>query len=283
MAVTLDDFLPTGNVEPPRIVLYGVEGIGKTCIAANAPNPIFIQTEDGVSGSMPDGTPVLTHINQNGGAVLPLATSYDDVRGVLAALASDDHDHAFKTLVVDSLDWLEPLIWKKVVADNPLTDKGKPVSSIEDYGFGKGYGLALNIWTDFKDALAYLRAHKGMSVVLLAHHEVKRFDDPSTEPYDRYQPKLHKAANAKMKEWADCILFANYRVSTTQVDTGFNNTKTRAIGSGDRLLFTEERPAFIAKNRFAMPAEIALDWNALSKTIPFFSSNQAPAPAVAAE
>ena len=260
MAVSYKDVLQGGASLPPRLLLYGVEGIGKTTIGASAPNPIFIQTEDGLG---------LIEV-----PTFPLATSYEDVHGALTALATEEHDR--KTLVVDSLDWLEPLIWKHTAG---LHEK----QSIEDFGYGKGYIEALTIWSDFLNALTYLRSEKGMTVILIAHHEVKRFDDPNTEPYDRYGPKLHKLANAKMKEWADAILFANYRVATTQSDMGFNKKKTRAIGSGERLLFTEERPAFVAKNRFGMPPELPLSWNALEQALPFYPTPEAPAPAAASD
>jgi len=255
MALSLKDISQGATSTPPRMIVYGVEGIGKTSLAAAAPDAIFIQTEDGL------GVIDVPHF--------PLAKTYEDVIEAMSSLATEDHK--YKTLVVDSLDWLENLVWQHTLTKHPTNEKGHAVNHIDDYGFGKGYGIALDYWLDFIKALNYLRDEKGMAVILVAHSEVKRFDDPSSEPYDRYQVKLHKGASAKVREWADCILFTNYRVATTQSDQGFGNKKTRAIGSGERLLYTEERPAFQAKNRYAMPADMPLAWDSLSNTIPFFN------------
>jgi len=258
MAISLKDVLKGSTSLPPRLLIYGVEGIGKTTLGANAPSPIVIQTEDG-----------LGMLNV---PAFPLAKSYDDVVGALTSLATEDH--GFKTLVVDSLDWLEALVWKQVLINNPTDEKGRTVENIESYGFGKGFQLAVDIWIDFIAALNYLRNEKKMTVILIAHHEVKRFNDPSSEPYDRYGVKLHKAASAKMREWSDAVLFANYRVATTSSDEGFGKTKVRAIGSGVRILHTEERPAHYAKNRYAMPPEIELSWAAVEQAIPYLNSNK---------
>lgn len=254
MAISLQDVQTGASNLPPRILEYGVQGIGKTTVAAQAPQPIMIQTEDG------EGVIDVPRF--------PLATSYAAVLEALAALANEEHDR--ETLIVDSLDWLEPLIWSKVAADG-----GE--ANIEDFGYGKGYILALDEWANFIQALNYLRRARGMTVILTAHAQVKRYDDPTNEPYDRYQIALHKGAAAKMLEWADVVLFANYRVATKATDGGFNKEKSRAVGSGERVAYTEERPAFHAKNRFAMPPELPFKWDAIAKAIPYFNQTAAAA------
>lgn len=262
MAISLKDVLKGSTSLPPRLLVYGVQGIGKTTLAARAPSPIILPTEDGL-----DALKVVPDLKDT--AHFPILRSFPEVMEALTALATDDHP--YKTLVLDSLDWTEPLVWQEVVRQNPVTEKGKPVNSIEDFGFGKGYVAALSVWAEYLDALNYLRTERGMTIIQTAHAEVKRYDDPTTDAYDRYQIKLHKAANAKMLEWADAVLFANYRVGIKESEVGFNKKRARAVGAGERLLFTEERPAFIAKNRFSMPAELPLNWDALAANIPFFS------------
>jgi hypothetical protein len=111
-----------------------------------------------------------------------------------------------------------------------------------------------------------------MGVILIAHSEIKRFDSPETEPYDRYQVKLHARASALVQEHVDAVLFANYRVSTLKTDVGFKKSVTRAVGGGERLLHTAERPAFLAKNRFGLPETLPLDWAALAAGIPFYAN-----------
>jgi hypothetical protein len=107
-----------------------------------------------------------------------------------------------------------------------------------------------------------------MTIVQIAHTDIKRFDSPESEPYDRYIIKLHTKASALLQEHSDIVLFANYRISTVKSDVGFYKKVTRALGSGERLLHTAERPAFLAKNRYALPDTIAMSWAALAEAMP---------------
>jgi len=220
----------------PRIVLYSSHGVGKTTWAASAPNPIFLQAEDGL-GVIEDA------------ATFGLLRHYDQFMSAIGELLEGDHD--FKTVVVDSLDHLEPMVWAKVCELNNW-------SSIEDPGYGKGYTAALERWRELLDGMNALRDEKGMTVIYLAHATVKRFDSPETEPYDRYQIKLHEKTSALVQEAADCVFFANFRVSIEKTDVGFKKTVSRGKSGGQRLLYTEERPAFMAKNRYKMPESIPM-------------------------
>src|SRR5690242_10280491 len=99
------------------------------------------------------------------------------------------------------------------------------------------------------DGLTALRDDRSMGIIILAHSDIKRFESPDADPYDRYHPKLHKGASAILQEAMDCVLFCNYRVNTVKTEAGFNKKIVRGVGSGERLLFTTERPAFLTKNR----------------------------------
>ncbi|NOX39858.1 MAG: AAA family ATPase, partial [Alphaproteobacteria bacterium] len=115
-----------------------------------------------------------------------------------------------------------------------------------------------------------LRNDRGMTVIQIAHTDIRRFDDPERDPYDRYLIKLHARASALLQEHADVVLFANYRISTVKSDVGFNKKVTRALGSGARVLYTKERPAFLAKNRFNLPDSMDLDWSVFADAMPHF-------------
>lgn len=254
MALSLDKQKPL----PPRILIYGVPKFGKSTFASMAPDPIFIQTEEG-----------LDFIDC---PRFPLAKSFQDVLNYLKELAEEDHD--YKTVVVDSLDWLEPLIWEAVC-------KEAGVKNIEDVdkGFGKGYNKAIDLWVQFIDCLDYLRENKKMMVINIAHSEVKRFDDPIAEPYDRYVVKLHKAAAAKITEYHDIILFGGFSFYTKKKDVGFNKEVTRAVSDGSRVLYTEQRPSFVAGNKVGLPPEIPFDrdgayWATIASKIPFFNKGE---------
>lgn len=225
------------NPKPRRVMLYGTHGIGKSTFGAMAESPIFIPTEDGLADIDCES--------------FPLAESLGQVMASLEALYTDEHE--YRTIVIDSLDWLERLIWAEVCAD-------KGVDSIEDIGYAKGYTFATDKWRTVLGALDALRSDRGMGVILIAHAKIERFDNPETEPYDRYSPRLHKLASALVQEWCDEILFATYRVHTRKVDEGFNKAKHRGIGTGERIVRTTERPAHVAKCRIPLPEEFPLDY-----------------------
>ena len=159
------------------------------------------------------------------------------------------------------LDWLEPLVWAETCRRNGW-------ASIEAPGFGKGYAEALTVWREYLDRLNTLRDRRGMAVVQIAHTDIKRFDSPEHEPYDRYVIKLQARAAALLQEHCDVVLFANYRMSITKADVGFNKKVARALGSGERVLHTAERPAFLAKNRYGLPDTLPLDWKAFVAAMP---------------
>ena len=230
---------------PPRIMIYGSEGIGKSTFGAAAPNPIFIQTEDGLS--------------EIACSRFPLAKTLADIPAELAALR--DEEHNFQSVVVDSLDWLERLIFDEVCREFGVRNIEKA-----DGGYGRGYTHALTHWRKVIALLDELRIKKNMLVVLIAHAKIERFEDPENAAYDRYTPRLHKHAAGLITEWADAVLFANKRFRITKENAGFSGERAIAspIGTegGERILRTVGSPACIAKNRYSLPAEIPLSFQA---------------------
>lgn len=249
MAISLSSLRQKSVAKPPRLLVYGTAGIGKTSLGMAAPSPVFLQTEESEVDCPTFG----------------LLKTYDEVMEAIGALYSEAHP--YQTLVLDSIDWLEPLVWRHTAEVNGWKD-------IEAAGYGKGYIAALDQWRTILDGMNALRDERGMTILLIAHCEIKRFDSPETEPYDRYQIKLHNRASALVQEHVDAVLFANYRVSTVKTDLGFNKKAVRGVSGGDRLLYTNERPAFLAKNRYAMPDSLPLSWPDLAGSIPYLANTE---------
>ena len=142
------------------------------------------------------------------------------------------------------------------------------ILDIDIAGYSDDYVAALDLWRQYLEGLNALRNDKGMAIIQIAHTDIKRFDSPEHEPFDRYVIKLHSRAAALLQEHSDIVLFANYRISTVKSDVGFNKKVTRALGSGERVLYTAERPAFLAKNRYGLPDTLPLSWEALYAAMP---------------
>lgn len=235
-------FASTRKNKPPRIVLYGDHGVGKTTFAASAPSCALLNVEQGADNVDVQGVDIKSHQN-----------AIDAIKW----LSTEKHD--FKTIAIDSLDWLEPLVWQAVCKEHSK-------DSIEDFGFGKGYVYAEDYWRKIFSGLDYLRDNRGMAAILLAHQQIKRFDDPMADPYDRVDIKLHKNAAALCEEWADAIFFATQEVNIKSTDVGFNKKVSRAIG-GRRIMHTSGAPGYRAKNRYSLPETLPLSWDAFLEAI----------------
>lgn len=226
------------NSLPPRVVIHGAQKVGKSTFAAGAYNPIFIPLEDGLSG-----------IETNS---FPLLKTYEEVEQALTTL---DGAHDFGTVVVDSTDWLEPLIWDYTCRKNNW-------ASIEAPGYGRGYIEANHVWRAFLAKLNALRMERGMAVILIAHSAVKRFEAPDSEAFDRYELKMQKGALGLIVEWADAILFAQEETAIKKEANG-QNVRARGVSTGRRIVQTNAKPSFIAGNRYGLPDVLPLEWSAL--------------------
>ncbi|HEM3705066.1 TPA: AAA family ATPase [Streptococcus suis] len=219
-----------------RVVIYGPEGIGKSSFAAQFPEPLFIDTE----GST-DNMDV---------ARLDKPTSWTMLRNEIAWVKANPT--CCKTLVIDTIDWAESLIVADVCAQH-----GK--KGIEDFGYGNGYTYAREEMGRFLNLLQEL-IELGINVVLTAHAQMRKFEQPDEMgAYDRWELKLGKKTSSQtapvVKEWADMVLFANYKTIVVNSD----GNKKKAQG-GQRVLYTQHHPAWDAKNRHGLPEELPLDY-----------------------
>jgi hypothetical protein len=232
---------------PPRLLIHGLEGTGKTTLAAQFPKPVFLQTEDGTPGKLEL-------------ASFGLLEDLNGVREAITALGNEAN--GFRTLVLDSLDALEPLIWSAVCREHSW-------SSIEAPGYGKGYVETDTVWRDLLAGFDWLR-RRGMIIVLIAHSAVETINDPRAPSYTSYQLRVHKRARALLQDWADAIGFLANDVVVKSEDVGFGRKRVRADGGSQRYLHFEARPAFTAKSRYALPAKlpVSLDFDFTAKLAP---------------
>ncbi len=233
-----------------RICLYGVEGIGKTTWAADAPAPVFIAPENGYPAGIEP-------------PAFPEPKTWKDVGDAVEELIRSDHN--FKTVVFDTMDW--------IVRDHlfPWICAKHNKTSIDAFEFGAGYKFALAELMVLLGKLDRLRTIKGMTIVLLAHSEQKTYQNPTGSDYDRFILKMNERLSSVIREWVDILLFANFQVllkgKRKEGDERALNERAKIKGGGARIVFTTPRPEAQAKNRDDLPDTMALDYAELMRHI----------------
>ena len=222
---------------PLKVVVYGPEGIGKSTFAAQAPGPLFIDTE---------GSTSRMNVRR-----LPAPTSFTMIQEEIRYVISNPT--VCQTLVLDTADWAERLCRDGVCAKNSK-------AGLEDFGYGKGYSY---VFEDFGRMLNLLDqvADRGINVVITAHAAMRKFEQPDESgAYDRWELKLINAQKCSianmLKEWADMVLFANYETFVIK-----NEDKKNKVSGGKRVMYTTHHPCWDAKNRFGLPEKLPFDFS----------------------
>lgn len=231
-----------------RLLIYGPEGIGKTTMASQMPNPVFVDVEDG-SGHL--------YVRR-----MPVPPSWDVLMDECRSIAESPED--CMTIVVDSADAAERLCWQKV------RQRAKK-DSIEAWGYGKGYVVAAEEYRKLLEVLDTCIA-AGVNVVLIAHSQMRKFERPDEAgAYDRFEVKLNKHVAAMTKEWADAVLFLDYETFVSVDEQG----KGKATG-GKRIIRTSHNVSWDAKNRWGLPDKLQLDDSGIAQVRQFMSVGDAP-------
>ena len=227
--------------KPLKVLIYGPEGIGKTTFAAQFPNVVFIDTEHSTD-----------HMDV---ARFPVPQTWEELLGYVDEAIA--HPDELKTLAVDTVDWAERLCMQHVLDQNHW-------DSIESPGFGKGYTVLMEQFAKLLDKLSIL-PERGVNVVLTAHTTMRTVTLPEESGnYDKWELKLQKKTAPLVKEWADLMLFANYKTLVIMDD---KSGKNKARG-GQRMMYTTHTTTFDAKNRFGLPDEMKFDYSGIKHLIP---------------
>jgi len=235
--VSILEKVQTGvKINPPRIAIHGIDGIGKSTFGAAAPRPIFLCSERGAD-----------HL---GAARISIA-SWPDLIAACSALYHDPHEYA--TVVLDSVDWFEGQLQAHVTAE-------AGVDSIEKVGggYGKGHIAMAEKFRELIGWLDALNTKRRMCVIVIAHSVVKTYDDPTIGSYDRFTMKLDKRIGPMLAEWADYLFFYSYDVSLKTEGQGFKE-KSRGVSYGHRYMHTQRTPAYDAKRRWNIPDRVLIE------------------------
>lgn len=227
----------TRRAAPVRLLVHGAGGVGKSTLGAAAPDALFMCAEDGLN-------------NIDARAVDPAPETWSDALMALDWVGMQPPG----TFVVDSLDWLEPLVWRHVceVAKKP---------DIESFGYGKGYIAALDQWRVFLGRLRHLH-ECGWRIILIAHSVRKMLRNPQGDDFEAWQIKLHEKAAGLIKEWVDVVAFAEHEVVIDE-----SSGRAKGKSTGRRVLRTIPNAAYDAKTRYQMPRALPLDWDAFDRAV----------------
>lgn len=242
------EILKTKRSTPPRILIHGEGGTGKSTLASMAPNPIFINLEDGLA--------------ELDTSAFPKPTNFDQALQQLTHLYAEKHE--FKTVVTDSLDWLEMLAAKQICAD-------RDIKSLSEVAYGKGYEEAFSLIKRYYTGLNALYSEKNMAVIILAHSRIKTFQDPLGENYDRYQIKVRDNIAELFVEWCTLVGFLSPEIHVDITKEGLRDSKKAIYQNTVVLRCQRGNPAYVGKNRYDIDYDIPIGkddgWDDLMKAI----------------
>lgn len=243
-----------GGNKPPVALCYGKPGIGKTTIAACAPAPIFVQTEDGLT------SPQLSWVPTFG-----VLDTYEKVLEAFGYVYENAAKEGYKTVVIDSIDRLIPLVIDYVCRQNGW-------KKLEDGAYGRGKVAFIDEVRNFMSSCLSIRNEVGTGVLLLGHCKANKLTPPDADPYTQWGLAIQEDAARILVGDSDLVLFATHPTTTISSDQGFGKKVSRAITQEARL-YTQERGSHIAKNRYNMPEWLPMQWPAVAQYVPSWAEH----------
>lgn len=229
---------------PVTAIFYAKDGVGKSTLCASAPGAVFISVEGGL-----DNIDALA---------VPSPKTWQDVLDSVVSLSKDER---CKTIVIDSLDWLEQLCWAHICKIGIGDGKSRNVSNIEAFGWGKGYTAALSEWRKLLMLLDEAKRH-GKNVLMTAHATLKSVKNPFGEDYDAMILKMHEKAAGLLREWVDVVAYCELDIALHK-----ENDRTKSISTGKRVMRCSPSGGTTTKTRYNLPEVLPLDWNAFASAI----------------
>lgn len=237
--ISLSDVTSGVQEAPVLAVVYGPPGIGKSTLAANAPKPIFLATENGTNNL--DVKRVRFH-------------TFEDLLNLLKNLTHDKHP--YETVAIDTITGLQEIVYRSLCERNQK-------KNIEEFGYGKGYVFAHGLWLQLVAALETLRAQRGVHLLLVGHEAVKRVPNPSGADFEQKVPDLYKTTNDLFYRWSDNCFHLTYKMGVVVSEKAIDKTKGKGVSTGARVVRCQWRPDAVAKNRYHLPYELPLEWETL--------------------
>ena len=265
MAIDLSKVKKTLNLSSLKLVMYGEEKVGKSTFCSQMPEPLFIDIEGGTNFLN------INRINKDDLGVQEW--TYDNVVAVLNDVLNQEHN--FKTLVVDSIDWLETIAKTKIMTDHPGA-KSYFDAKIKALSYGGGTGFLEQYMKELFDLMDNIRQRKKMHIVLIAHTKKKNETDIQGSSFDKSVLKMTEKSEGICIEWADFILFAKNKAYTSTEENGTKKV-TRGIDGG-RVIYTSKNPAFSGGGRLALPEELPLEWSEFQAALHHAIKSISPAP-----
>lgn len=254
MTVSLDAIVRGRQEQAPRVLLYSPPKIGKTGWAAQIPGVVFIASEQGTQEFDVARIPTITKCEGRG---LTHKCGWSVFHAWLDFLIKQPHE--FKAVAIDTLDWLEAILFTHLIATCP---KGRPTIVEAHGGYGKAYDVAVDEWRRVAAKLDRISLDRSMLVAMLAHSEVNKFYDPTADNFDQHKLKMHKKSAGFWQEWADAILFANF-------DMHYDRETGEWTSTGKRVCYTSPPTnfAYVAGNRYGLPDKLDLTYAAFANAM----------------
>ena len=237
--------------KPVKAVIYGLEGTGKSTLAAQTPNPLFLDTEGGT-----------TYLDVNR---IDQFTGWEGLLNTIEEVARDPS--CCTTLVIDTADWAEQMAIKHICEKYKQT-------GLESFGFGKGYTYLAEEFARMLRACENVLA-SGRNVVIVAHARVRKQELPEEMgAFDHWELKLSRQCAPLLAEWPDLLLFVSYKTFVSGTESG-----SKKASGGKRVMYATHHPCWDAKNRFGLPDEMDLDYSHIAHLF----TGQSPVPAPPAQ